>query len=92
MPVRYVEISLIEQALGFLQTVKPFLDGIETVKISFIDPDKNNLGFISIKSADIEKVKGPKHSTVEIDRKLLASDTIENNTMWRKDEYPVCEV
>lgn len=92
MPVRYVEVSVIKQALGFLQTVKPFLDGIEIVKISFIDPDKNHLGLISIKSSAIERIKGPKYSTIEIDRRLLSSDTIENKTMWRKDEYPVNEV
>jgi hypothetical protein len=92
MPVKHVEVRVIEQALGLLQTIKPFLDDVNFISISFIDPDKNDLGIVSIAYKNISKIKGPKYSSVDADRSVLAEDTIGDSTMWRRDEYPVYEV
>jgi hypothetical protein len=92
MPVKHVEVRVIEQVLGLLQSLQHLLDDVNYISMSLIDPEKNDLGVVSIDYENISKIKGPKHTTVDADRSLLAVDTIGDSTMWRRDEYPVHEV
>jgi len=91
-PIKYVEVRVIEHALGFLQAIVGLLDDTNYVSVLFADPDKNELGEISIERKNMSKIIGPKHSTVNVDRSVLDKDTIGDKTMWRCDEYPVYEV
>lgn len=90
--IRYIEVTVIEQALGFLQSVYSFIEPEKTISITVIDMKDNLLGNIAIKAKQIAQIKGPEYSNIEIERKKLFEDTLETKNMWRKDEYPAQEV
>jgi hypothetical protein len=91
-PIRYVEVPVIEQTLGFLQSIYGIIDPDKTLSITFIDWTDEQLGKILIKVNKIAEIKGPEFSNIDIERKKFHSDTLDMKKMWRKDEYQAVEV
>jgi len=91
-PIRYVEVPVIEQTLGFLQSIYGLVAPDKILSISFIDWTDEQLGKISIKVSKIAEIQGPELSTFDIERKKLITDTLDMKKMWRKDEYQAVEV
>jgi hypothetical protein len=81
-PVRYVQVEIIQQVLGFLQLIGPYLSEWEEVDIQIRDYEEQELGKIHVDVATINNIPGKDQATVEEARQLLSYDSLANIKMW----------
>ena len=87
--VVYDEMMVIEMLLSLLQKAGPSLIGMEELFLIIEDPYGKGVGKAEILVEDIAKIKGPKNSNLETDRKIFRIDTLGDSIMYvRRESHP----
>lgn len=88
-PVNYVQVLVVEGALGLLQRALPDDQGYARYRVQVIDENGTPIGAVAITPTALAKVQGPKGRGIAVDRALAETDTLGDARMWVKVEGPV---
>ncbi len=85
VPVKYVEIRLIEQVTGFLQKLINIISGIDRFQLEISSPDDEAIGKIEV-STDVLNSLRPHHESIDEARKSFDVDSVGNYIMYVRQE------
>ena len=65
VPVKYEEVGILEQTLGYLQQLELCLSNISHVEIKIRNEEDEEVGLISVSVKTIQGLMGPSHESIE---------------------------